>query len=73
MQCGGRIWASATIKIYPVTHWNAIIVALHVNYALDPRTGAYSLQPVPCDLRFVVCRCCTKWMSMSRFLTGDDD
>ena len=30
-------------------------------------------QPAPCDLTFFVCRCCTKWMSTSRFLTGDDD
>ena len=50
VQCG-RIWASATIKICPATHWNAIIVAPHVNYVLDPRTRA------PCDLMFVVCRC----------------
>ena len=55
VQCGGRIWASAT-KSCPVTHWNAIIVAPHVNYALDPRVRAY-IQPIPCDLTFVICRC----------------
>ena len=79
MQCGGRIWAGVTINLYvyicPVTHWNAIIVAPHVYYALDPRACAYTTHTRtiwPCDLTFVVCRCYTKWMSMSRFLTGDD-
>ena len=33
VQCGGRIWAT---NICPATHWNAIIAAPHVNYALDP-------------------------------------
>ena len=56
MQCGGRIRASATIKLYLcVMHWNAIIVAPHVNYALDPPHACIQPTRAPCDLTFVVC------------------
>ena len=55
MQRGGRIWASVTIYksiiiICPVMHWNAIIVAPHVNYALDP---VYNQHHVISHLLFV--------------------
>ena len=72
MQCGGRIWASATIIIIvcPVMHWNAIIVALHI---ITPWTPVRArIQPTPCDLTFVIVTA-VRCTSMSRILTGDDD
>ena len=48
MQCGGRIWASATIILYLSCN------ALKCNYcARKLRFARARIQPAPCDLTFV--------------------
>ena len=56
---------SELVRLYIFVR-NAVEVAPHVNYALDPRARAYTT-------RTCIILSCTKWMSMSQFLTGDDD
>ena len=62
VQRGGRIWASATIKLYlSVTHCGPTR-----KLCFGPRARV-RVQPAhaPCDLTFAICHCCDEYESVS--------